>query len=115
MGLTKNRENFEFFGKISPKGQIPWAIFTKLWATEGCPRSVPSRQISPLSLLKCRLTAVKITEIGNFLYKFAQKGYTPLRDFLQNLAWARVSQVCTLTPNFTAVALVIWAYSHKNW
>ena len=80
MGLTKNRENFEFFGKISPKGQIPWAIFTKLGATEGCPRSVPSRQISPSSLLKCGLSAAfspKIADIGNFLYKFSKKEYTP--------------------------------------
>jgi len=26
-------------------------------------------------------TGVKIAEIGNFWYKFAQKGYTPLSDF----------------------------------
>jgi len=27
-------------------------------------------------------------EMGNFWYKFAQKGYTPLSDFfIQNLAW----------------------------
>jgi len=25
--------------------------------------------------------APKIAEIGNFWYKFAEKGYTPLRDF----------------------------------
>jgi len=30
--------------------------------------------------------APKIAEIGNFWYKFAQKGYTPLSDFLQYLA-----------------------------
>jgi len=73
-----------------------------------------SRQISPLSLLKCGLTARKIAQIDHFWYKFASKGYTPLSDFLQNLAWGRVSQVCTLTPNFTAVALKMWAYSQQN-
>jgi len=44
-------------------------------------RPAPSCQISPLSLLKCGLTAPKIAEIGNFWYKFAQSGYTPLSDF----------------------------------
>ena len=44
-------------------------------------RSVPSRQISPLSLCKCRLTAPKIAKIGNFWYKFAPKGYISLSDF----------------------------------
>jgi len=40
----------------------------------GCPRYVPSRQISPLSLLQCGLTAPKIVKNGNFWYKFAPKG-----------------------------------------
>jgi len=62
-----------------------------------------------LSLLKCGLTAPKIAEIGNFWYKFAQKGI-PLTRFLQNLACRRESQVRTLTPNFTVVALKLWAY-----
>jgi len=31
--------------------------------------------------------APKIVEIGNFWYKFAHKRYTPLSDFLPNLAW----------------------------
>jgi len=39
-----------------------------------------------------------------FWYKFARKEYTPLWDFLQNLAWGRDSQIHTLTPNFTVVA-----------
>ena len=38
-------------------------------------------QISPLSLLKCGLTAPKIAKIGIFWYKFGQKGYTPISDF----------------------------------
>jgi len=42
---------------------------------------VPSRQISPLSLLKCGLTVPKIAEIGNFGYTFVPKGYTPLSNF----------------------------------
>ena len=38
-------------------------------------------QILPLSLLKCGITAPKIAEIGNFWYKFARKGHTPISDF----------------------------------
>jgi len=81
MGLTKNRENFEFLAKISPKGQIALSNFYKIKGGGGCPRFVPSRQISPSSLLKCGLAAPKIAEIGNFWYKFAQNGYTPLSNF----------------------------------
>ena len=40
-----------------------------------------------LGTTKCGLTANKITEIGNFWYKFSQKGCTLLNDILQNLAW----------------------------
>jgi len=40
----------------------------------------------PLSLLKCGLTAPEIAEIGNIWYKFVQKGYTPLSDFLQKIS-----------------------------
>jgi len=60
----------------------------------------------------------KVAKIGNFWNKFAQNRYIPLSNFLQNLALARVLQVCTLTPNFTAVALKMWAYSllnRQNW
>jgi len=55
-------------------------MFAKLRAGK-VSRSVPSRQISPLSLCKCRLTAPKIAKIGNFWYKFAPKGYISLSDF----------------------------------
>jgi len=59
----------------------PWSDFYKIKRGGGGHRSVPSRQISPLSLLKCGLTAPEIAKIGNFGYKFAQNGYTPLSDF----------------------------------
>jgi len=37
--------------------------------------SVPSRQISPLSLLKCGLTAPKSPKLVIFWYKFAQSEF----------------------------------------
>jgi len=39
-----------------------------------------------------------------FSYKFAQKWYIPLSDFTQ-FGSGRESQICTLVPNFTVVAL----------
>ena len=74
---------------------------------------VATRRISPLSLLKCGLAAPKIAEVGNFWYKFAQKGKRvfaqksiPLKRFLQNLGWGG-------SPRF-AVALKMWDNSHQN-
>jgi len=67
--------NFRY--KFAHKGYSPLSDFLKIKRQGGYPKSVPSGQISPLSLLKYGLTTPKITEIGNFWYKFAQKGYTP--------------------------------------
>jgi len=52
----------------------------------------------------------KIAKIGIFRYKFAQNGYTPLSDFLTKFGLGRKSQVFTLVPNLTTVALKMWAY-----
>jgi len=39
-------------------------------------------------------------------------GYIPLSNFfIQNLAWMRESQVSTITPIFTFVALKMWVYA----
>ena len=74
-------ENNNHWYKFSPKGYIPLRNFYKIWRGVGSPRSVQSREISPLWLLKCGLRAPEIVKIGNFSYKFAQKGYTPLSNF----------------------------------
>jgi len=60
--------------------------------------------------LKMWAYSSKIAEIGNFWYKFSQKVHTPLSDFFTKFGLGRESQVCTLMPNFTAVALKMWAY-----
>jgi len=57
--------------------QIPLINFYKIWRGVESPRSAQSRQISPLWLLKCGLRAPEVVKIGNFLYKYAKKGYTP--------------------------------------
>jgi len=70
-----------------------------------------------LLILRCGLTAPKITKINwYFWYKFAQKGYSPLSDLFYKILLGeagRESQVCTM-PNFTVVALKIWAYGFQN-
>jgi len=42
------------------------------------------------------------------------KGVYPLKRFLQYLAFRRQSGVRTLIPNFTVLALKMWAYNLKN-
>jgi len=39
------------------------------------------------------------------------KGVYPFKQFLQYLTFWRESQVRTLIPNFTVLALKMWAYS----
>jgi len=46
-----------------------------------------------------------IAKIGNFWYKYAVKGYTPLSDFLNiKFGLLRESQVRTFMPNFIVLA-----------
>jgi len=47
----------------------------------------------------------KSSKLVIFYYKFSPKVIYPLKLILQNLAWGSVSQVRTLTPNFTILAL----------
>jgi len=55
--------------------------------------------------LKMWAYSPQIAEIGNFWYKFDQKGYTSLSDFfIQNLAWESLPSLLSHV-NFTAVAL----------
>ena len=69
--------------------QAPWAIFFyKIKRGGGCLRSVASRhsrQTSRLWLLKCWLTGAEIAKIGIFLYKVAQKGYTPFSNLFYKI------------------------------
>jgi len=50
----------------------------------------------------------------HFCYKSALKGPIPLSILLHNSAWGRKTQVRTLAPNFTVVALKMRAYSLQN-
>jgi len=56
----------------------------------------------------------KVAKLVFFGYKFSKKGYSPTKRFLQNLAWWRKSQIGIVIPNFTILALKMWAYIRKN-
>ena len=58
--------------------------------------------------LKSHTAGLRACRIGNFRYESA-----PKKRFFENLAWGRVSQVRTVTPNFTVLAQQMWAYGPK--
>jgi len=55
----------------------------------------------------------KIAEICNFWYKFAQKGYTYLSDFLKIKRGEGIPSPYP-QPKFTTVTLKLWAYNPQN-
>ena len=63
--------------KKSPKRQIPLSNFYKIKGGVGCLRSVPSRQISQLLLLKSGLTAPKSPKLVILGIKLPKKGIPP--------------------------------------
>jgi len=103
----KNRRNL-YFLYILPKSD-----FLKIKREGGYPRSIPSGQILPLSLLKCGLTTPKIAEIGNFWYKFAKKGYNPLSDFFYKILIGGGVPGSHPHAKFRHRGLKMWEYSPK--
>jgi len=70
--------------KFVPKGYIPLRDFYKIWCGGGSPRCPsPSRQNFAVVAFKMwAWSPLEIVKIGNFSYKFAQKGIdTPLINF----------------------------------
>ena len=63
--------------KFSPKGYIPLRDFYKIWRWGGSPRSAVTRNFAIVAF-KMWAQSSQNRQNGNFLYKFAQKGYTPL-------------------------------------
>jgi len=105
---AKIAEICNFWYKFAQKGYTPLSDFYEIWLGGGSPRFVPTCQISSLWVKNVGGSASppKIAKIGIFWYKFAQKGYTPLSDFLQYFAFGREPQDRTLMPNFTAIAKI---------
>ena len=66
--------------------------------------------------LKMWAYSPKMDEIVNFWYKFAEKGYTPyvIYFFFTKFGLGKESQVRTLMPNFTAVALKMCVFAQTT-
>ena len=75
---TPNRQNWYFWYKFAQKGYTPLSDFYKIWLKGGRLRFAPSCQIVPLSVNKIWEYSPQNRQNWYFLYKFAQKGYTPL-------------------------------------
>jgi len=73
------------------------------WGTESQVRTLMTN--FTIVAFKCGSTAPKVAKIGIYWYKFSPKGYTASDFLIQNLAWNRKSQVRTLMPIFTVLAL----------
>jgi len=76
----------------------------------GSPRSAHVRQILLLWLSKCGLTGPKVAKLVIFGINLQRRGI-PLSDFF--VALGKESQVRTITPNFTIMAIKMWAQALK--
>jgi len=84
----RNRQKWQFFDIIFFQNRyIPYAIFLyKIWYAEG----IPGPRLMPnFSVVTFKMWAYSSQNRQNwyFWYKFSQKRYIPLSDFLPNLAW----------------------------
>jgi len=89
------------FGINFPKKGIPLTRFLQNLAWGGRSKFAPSCQMVSLSVKKCGSTAPKNCHSWNFLYKFAQKGYTPLSHFYNILPGGespRTAPSCHISP-----------------
>ena len=111
MGLQRPKSlKLVIFGINFPKRGIPpESIFLQKLSWGGSPRFAPSRQISSL----WEYSPQNRQNWYFFGINLPKKG-VPLKRFLQNLVWQRESQVCTFMPNFTVVAVKMWAYSPQT-
>jgi len=94
-----------FFVQFWQKGVYPLKPFLPnlAWVRESQVRIL----VSNFTVVALKIWAYRPqnSQIGNFWYKFAKRGYTPYAIFFLNLAWERESQIRTLVPNFIVVAL----------
>jgi len=93
-----------FWCKFSPKGYIPLSDFYKIWLGEGLPGPHPHAKFHHCGIENMGLqppTSQKLVFIDT---NFPQRGI-PLSDIFTKFSVGRESQVPTLTPTFTIVAL----------
>jgi len=90
---------------LCSKGVYPLKRLLQNVAWGRSPRSAPSWQISPLWLLNVGLQPLKSPKLVFIGINLPQRGIPRAIFFIQNLAWNRKSQVRTLMPIFTVLAL----------
>ena len=77
--IAKIAEICNFWYKFAQKGYIPLSDLKKIKLGEGISSPYPQAKFHQCHFKMWAYP--KIAETGNFWYKFAQKGYTPLSDF----------------------------------
>jgi len=110
----KIAETGNFWYKFAQKGYTPLSDFYKIWLKGGRLRFAPSCQIVPLSVNKIWEYSPQNRQNWYFLYKFAQKWYTPLSHFYNILPGGESPRTAPSMPNFTVIALKMWPYGPKN-
>ena len=98
----QNRWNWQFLVYICPKGVYPLSNFYKIWLGGGSPRFVPSFQISSLWVKNVGVQCPKSPKLVFFGINLPKRGIPPWANFTK-FGWGTVSQVRTLTPNFTVL------------
>jgi len=102
-----------FWGKFTHKGTLPISDFYKILHGERVIGPHPSAKFNPFDFKNVGLQPPKSPK-SVFLVTICSKVVCPRHGFLPNLACGRVSQDCTLMPNFSALALKMWAKLQKN-
>jgi len=98
---------------LPQRGYIPLSDFFKNWRGEG-PQARTLMANLTVVTVKCGITAPQNHQnIGNFWYKFAEKGYTPYAIFI-NFGLKEGVLCPHLHTKFHRFGLKMWAYSLKN-
>ena len=114
MGLEPSKSSKLIIFHINlPKKVYPLKNFLQnlAWGRESQVRTLTPNL--PFWVGKCGMQPEKSLKLVILVY-ICPKGVYPLHQFLQNLAWGRVSQVHTITLTFTFVALKMWPYGRQN-
>jgi len=105
----QNAEIGNIWYKFAQKGYTPLSDFYKIWLGERVPGLHPHTKFHRSGL---KIVGLQPKKIAIFSINLPKWGI-PIKRFLQNVAWGE-SQVRTLIPNFTLLALKMWAYNLKN-
>jgi len=98
----QSRRNRFFKYNFGEKGYTPLSNVYQIWLGEEVRPLHPHSKFHHCVLKNVGLQPPKSPKLVFFGINLPKRGM-PLKRFLQNLAWGRESQVCTLMPNFIVV------------